>query len=203
MRNMAWVNTRPAELRSPAQGRATRSGPSVPCSGRTPASTRPAVKHCSPRIGSVPLPAALTLALLLALSTACEGEASSGQGPTDGGGGAGETGSPAGGGGAAGEAGSPMDGGAGGAEPGAAPLGSPCGAPIGKACAEGTFCSFETGESCGGIGVCRERPTVCTLACDGIDVRYCGCDGNLYCSRCDLAAKGLSVSKDPSSCSSR
>lgn len=105
-------------------------------------------------------------------------------------------------GGAGGSGGQPAAAGQGGTGGASGSTGNPCGGPSGLTCGEGAYCSHEGGEACDAVGQCRERPPGCLTLCDpGVTApTLCGCDGGLYCAKCDANFKGVSLSPDPGRC---
>lgn len=53
-------------------------------------------------------------------------------------------------------------------------------------CDRASYCMTAT---CGGAGVCAQRPTVCTRELNPV----CGCDGRTYSNPCSAASQGVSV----------
>ena len=73
-------------------------------------------------------------------------------------------------------------------------VGDPCGGRAG-ACEAGLFCNFAADFDCGfadGMGVCEQRPEVCTR----IFMPVCGCDGNDYSNACEAQRGGTDVQLD-------
>ncbi|MCB9659753.1 MAG: hypothetical protein H6726_19045 [Sandaracinaceae bacterium] len=73
-----------------------------------------------------------------------------------------------------------------------AALGETCGTRGALPCAEGLFCDFPAGASCGRAdapGTCAERPTECETRAR----RVCGCDGTTYTNACSANLAGVSV----------
>jgi hypothetical protein len=71
--------------------------------------------------------------------------------------------------------------------------GASCGGFVGDICADGFFCDYPEGDSCGAVdgpGTCRAVPTVCVPVIDEV----CGCDGERYSSPCDAQRAGTDVS---------
>jgi len=72
-----------------------------------------------------------------------------------------------------------------------------CGGFAGAPCAGDEFCDYLEGR-CGaadGIGVCRPRPDLCTGPVDEV----CGCDGEVYTSRCAANQAGTDI-EEPDLC---
>lgn len=72
--------------------------------------------------------------------------------------------------------------------------GDPCGGRAGP-CGAGLFCNFTADFDCGeadGMGVCEQRPEVCTR----ILMPVCGCDGNDYSNACEAQRGGTDVRSD-------
>jgi hypothetical protein len=59
----------------------------------------------------------------------------------------------------------------------------------GITCAENQYCDYTTPFSCGGAGVCRDRPSVCPE----VYMPVCGCDGATYNNACDAHMFGQDV----------
>jgi hypothetical protein len=139
--------------------------------------------HCSQRRFPSVRPFSLSMLLLAAAVAGCDDESddsggAQSQAATDG--------SQAGNGGAAG------GGGAGAGAPPSAVEGSPCGGPGGGICGDGLFCDHSGTPSCDEVGLCRARPQGCVDLADPEPA--CGCDGQLYSSRCDANVRGIALS---------
>lgn len=69
----------------------------------------------------------------------------------------------------------------------------------GRRCVPTAYCAYK--ESCAGEGRCWEKPPGCLTLCDPEHPEgFCACDGNVYCARCEVASKGISLASDPSFC---